>query len=290
MFKKLLLSVLAMSAFGLTACQNSEQKPADATANSATGETPSVFRVGTEGAYKPFNYKNEKGELVGFDVDIANALCEDMKVKCEIVAQDWEGSIPSLNANKFDALISAMSITPERQIQVDFSEPYFTNSLVFVAKKDSPFDPSRPEQINGHTVSAQRSTISSQWLEKTYPDAEDKLYDTLDNAFLDLGAGRVEAMIADKAPALVWLNSPEGANFSVKGQEIDIHDKLAIAVRKNDIWLAKVNTSLSNIRQNGTYDKIMAKHFGQASINSVTASTTASTVTASASVTASVSQ
>lgn len=125
---------------------------------------------------------------------------------------------------------------------------------------------------------------------KTYPDAEDKLYDTLDNAFLDLGAGRVEAMIADKAPALVWLNSPEGANFSVKGQEIDIHDKLAIAVRKNDIWLAKVNTSLSNIRQNGTYDKIMAKHFGQASINSVTASTTASTVTASASVTASVSQ
>lgn len=266
-------SVAVLSALLLTACQKAENP---STANTDASETPTVLKVGTEGAYKPFNYKNAQGELIGFDVDIAHALCEDMQVKCEIVGQDWEGIIPALNAKKFDAIIAGMSITQERQAQVDFTEPYFNNSLVFLAKKDSSFDPSDASQINGKNISAQRATISSQWLEQNYPQAEDKLYDTLDNAFLDLGTGRVDAMISDKAPALAWLKSPEGANFSIKGQEIDINDKMAIAVRKNDVWLAKINASLANIKANGTYDKISQKYFAEngessASVASATA-------------------
>lgn len=267
-------SVAVISALLLTACQKSDDK---ATHNAQTDNqtAPAVLKVGTEGAYKPFNYKNAQGELVGFDVDIAHALCEDMQVKCEIVAQDWEGIIPALNAKKFDAIIAGMSITPERQTQVDFTEPYFNNSLVFVAKKDSNFDPSDANQINGKNISAQRATISSQWLEQNYPNAEDKLYDTLDNAFLDLGSGRVDAMIADKAPALAWLKSPEGANFSIKGQEIDINDKMAIAVRKNDVWLAKINTSLANLKANGTYDKISQKYFAEGGDSNTNVASTA---------------
>ena len=133
---------------------------------------------------------------------------------------------------------------------------------MFLAKKDSSFDPSNSSDIDSHSIAAQRSTISSQWLEKAYPKADMKLYDTLSNAFLDLGSGRVDAMISDKLPAIEWLSSPSGSNYGLKGDEIDINDNFAIAVRPNDEALqGKINTSLSNIKANGTYDKINQKYF-----------------------------
>ena len=264
----------------LAACQKSE------TGSNQTASRPNqnqtTLRIATEGAYKPFNYTKADGSLAGFDVDIANALCADMKVNCQVVAQDWDGIIPALNAKKYDMIISAMSVTPERQLQVDFTEPYFVNSLIFLAKKDSNFNPDMTGQIEQHTIAAQRSTISSQWLEKTHPNAQSKLYDTLDNAFMDLSAGRVDAMVSDKAPALAWLNSDIGKSFVQKGSEIDIHDKLAIAVRRGDPLRERVNTALSHIRSNGTYDKIMTQHFGKATTSNATVvdSTPNSTATA----------
>lgn len=272
-------SVLTMMAMVLTGCQ----KSADDSANNNKGETSTnVLRIATEGAYKPFNFTNADGSLGGFDVDIANALCEDMKVKCQISAQDWDGIIPALNAKKYDVIVSAMSVTPERQAQVDFTEPYFTNSLVFLAKKDKAFNPDEVAQINQNSIAAQRSTISSQWLEKTHPQAKAKLYDTLDNAFLDLSAGRADAMVSDKAPAYAWLKSNAGQGFEVKGSEIDINDKLAIAVRKNDQLLTKVNIALSNIRANGTYDKIVQQHFGNVATSTANDVKSTTTTTESA--------
>lgn len=272
-------SVLTVVAMVLTGCQ----KSADDSANNNKGETSTdVLRIATEGAYKPFNFTNADGSLGGFDVDIANALCEDMKVKCQISAQDWDGIIPALNAKKYDVIVSAMSVTPERQAQVDFTEPYFTNSLVFLAKKDKAFNPDEVTQINQNSIAAQRSTISSQWLEKTHPQAKAKLYDTLDNAFLDLSAGRADAMVSDKAPAYAWLKSNAGQGFEVKGSEIDINDKLAIAVRKNDPLLTKVNTALSNIRANGTYDKIVQQHFGNVATSTANDVKSTTTTTESA--------
>lgn len=219
-----------------------------------------VLRVATEGAYAPFNYSDSEGNLAGFDVDIANALCEQMQVKCEIEAQDWEGIIPGLKAKKYDAIIAAMSVTPERAQQVDFTDPYFTNSLVFIANKDSNFDPSQAEAINSSQIAAQRSTISSQWLESNYPKASMKMYDTLNNAFLDLESNRVDAMISDKLPALEWLSKNE-TEFEVKGSEIEIDDNLAIAVRKQDPLKQEINEALATIKANGTYDRIKEKNF-----------------------------
>ncbi|WP_045453588.1 ABC transporter substrate-binding protein [Psychrobacter sp. JCM 18903] len=236
---------------------NNDVSP-DAAETAATGD---VLRIGTEGAYAPFNYTNADGTLGGFDVDIANAICADMKVTCEITAQDWDGIIPGLKAGKYDAIVAAMSVTPEREQQVSFTEPYFSNTLVFLAKKDSSFDPSNSDDINAHSIAAQRSTISSQWLEKVYPNADMKLYDTLSNAFLDLGSNRVDAMVSDKLPALEWLGSTSGSQYALKGQEIDINDNFAIAVRPGDALQAKINKSLVNIKADGTYDKINQKYF-----------------------------
>ena len=270
-FSKPMLAVAAFLA--LVGCSNGQDKGAESTNSDANNTAEraekkadategNVLRIGTEGAYAPFNYTNADGTLGGFDIEIANAICADMQVTCEIVAQDWDGIIPGLKAGKYDAIVAAMSVTPERAQQVAFTDPYFSNALVFLAKKDSTFDPAKVTDINAHSIAAQRSTISSQWLENTYPKADMKLYDTLSNAFLDLGAGRVDAMISDKLPAIEWLSSTSGNNYVLKGAEIDINDNFAIAVRPNDEALqAKINTSLSNIKANGTYDKINQKYF-----------------------------
>ncbi|WP_228138898.1 ABC transporter substrate-binding protein [Psychrobacter sp. P2G3] len=259
-------SLLAMAAvFALAGCSNSQDSTDDvnqsATETTTVSETGDVLRIGTEGAYAPFNYTNADGTLGGFDVDMANAICADMQVTCEITAQDWDGIIPGLKAGKYDAIVAAMSITPERAQQVSFTDPYFSNTLVFLARKESSFDPSKSSDIDAHSIAAQRSTISSQWLEGEYPKANMKLYDTLSNAFLDLGSGRVDAMISDKVPALEWLSSPSGSPYMIKGDEIDINDNFAIAVRPGDALHAKINQSLANIKANGTYDELNQKYF-----------------------------
>ncbi len=94
------------------------------------------IRIASEGAYPPFNYMSPDGKLVGFDLDIANALCEAMEAKCTIVANDWDGMIPSLQANKFDAVIASMAITDERKKQVAFTDRYYTTPLAVVVPKD----------------------------------------------------------------------------------------------------------------------------------------------------------
>ena len=97
------------------------------------------IRIATEGAYAPFNMKNEQGELVGFDVEIAKALCAEMKADCTIVEQDWDGMIPALKGRKFDAIVASMSITEDRLKAIDFTDPYYTNALAFVAAEGKAF-------------------------------------------------------------------------------------------------------------------------------------------------------
>ncbi len=241
----------------LVGCADQEQS-----ASSATSDMP-VLRIATEGAYAPFNYTNADGSLAGFDVDIANGICAKLQRRCEIVAQDWDGIIPALKSGKYDAIVAAMSVTPERSAQVDFSEPYFANSLVFLAQESSSFNPDNTAEIEQANIGAQRSTISSQWLQKTYPKVQASYYDTLNNAFLDLAAGRVEVMIADKAPALAWLQTDAAKGFTVKGSEIDIDDEVAVAVDKgNSELLNQINTAIKEMKADGSYETIVQKNFG----------------------------
>lgn len=260
---KTLLGATFAAALLTAACGN--DTTASKSADTAAAGGNDVLKIATEGAYAPFNYTNADGTLGGFDVEIANALCDKMQVKCEITAQDWDGIIPALKTGKYDAIVAAMSVTPERSEQVDFSEPYFINSLVFLAKDDSTFNPANQADIDSTTIAAQRSTISSQWLSQTHPKAKANLYDTLDNAFMDLAAGRSGAMVSDKVPALTWLKSDAAKGFSVKGDEIDINDHIAIAVDKgNSELLGKINKALADIKADGTYDTISNKYFGTA--------------------------
>lgn len=219
------------------------------------------YKVGSEGAYPPFNTKDASGNIVGFDIDIANALCAEMKADCTIVAQDWDGMIPALQNKKFDFIVASMSITEERLKAVNFTDPYYSNKLQFVAKKGADLDVS-PEALKSKTIGAQRATIAAEWLEKNIPGAKVSLYDTQENAWLDLEAGRTDAVLADVYPAYEWLQSDTGKNFEFKGDPVYDDDKIGIAVRKEDTeLLAKLNAALKTIMENGTYEKINAKYF-----------------------------
>lgn len=219
-------------------------------------------RIATEGAYPPFNMKDASGALIGFDVDIAKALCAQMKADCEIVAQDWDGIIPGLLSKKYDAIIASMSITPERQQKVDFTAPYYSNYLRFIAAKGGKVMATKAG-LKGKNLGAQRATIAAQYLEDNYrKDANVKVYDTQDAAYLDLQAGRIDALLSDIYPAHDWLSQKDNGGFEFIGDSIDIDDKIGIAVRKGDKELrGKLNAALQAIRANGAYQKVNAKYF-----------------------------
>jgi polar amino acid transport system substrate-binding protein len=219
------------------------------------------IRIATEGAYAPFNMVDSNGELIGFDVEIAKALCAQMQADCEIVAQDWDGIIPGLRARKYDAIIASMSITEERMRVVDFSEKYYSNVLAFVTPEGSTIEVTK-EGLKGKTVGAQRATIAGQYLEDNLGDVvEVKLYDTQDNAYLDLASGRLDALLSDKFPAYDWLRSDDGKGFAFNGADIDINDEIGIAVRKGDALKDKFSAAIKAIVADGTYAKINEKYF-----------------------------
>ncbi|MBS9779082.1 MAG: transporter substrate-binding domain-containing protein [Moraxellaceae bacterium] len=261
---RVLWSAMALTvSVGLTACggdkggETADKAKADAKADTS-GE---VIKIATEGAYPPMNFTDKDGNLAGFDVDVANALCEQMKANCEIVAQDWEGIIPGLQSNKYDAIIAGMAITDERKQAVDFTDPYFSSGLLLIAKKDSDVG---LDKLDGKTIGAQKSTVASDYLEEKNPDAKTQLYDTQDNANMDLVNGRVDAVLVDQVVGTDWLSKDEAKDFEQKGDTVSTgKDDFGIAIRKGDALAGKFNTALAEIKANGTYDKISTKYFGK---------------------------
>lgn len=218
------------------------------------------IRMGTEGAYPPFNQIDPNGKLIGFDVDIGNALCEKMKVECEWVTQDWDGIIPGLLAKKYDTIIASMSITDERKQAVDFTDRYYSNSLRYIAKKGSNLD---VKNLKGKTVGAQRATIAAIYLEDNMKGVVDiKVYDTQENAYIDLATGRLDAVLGDMLVNYEWLQSDAGKDFDFFGEAFNRSDEIGIAVRKGEDKLRRqLNAALKAIREDGTYAKINAKYF-----------------------------
>ena len=244
-YKKILLAAAATLAFGTSAVAVAADK----------------LKLGTEGAYPPFNLIDASGQVGGFDVEIGQALCAKMKAECEVVTSDWDGIIPALNAKKFDFLIASMSITEERKAAVDFSEPYYTNKLQFIAPKSGDFKTDKAS-LKGKVIGAQRATIAGTWLEDNLDGVVDiKLYDTQENAYLDLSSGRLDGVLADTFVNWEWLKSDAGKSFEFKGDPVFDNDKIGIAVRKGDALREKLNAALAEIVADGTYKKINDKYF-----------------------------
>jgi len=223
-------------------------------------------RIGTEGAYPPFNELTSDGQLVGFDIDIAKALCEEMKVECEFVTQDWDGIIPALLAGKYDAIIASMSITDERKEKVDFTDRYYTSPVAFMAAKDTDISEITPEALAGKSLGAQSSTISGNYLQDAYGESDVRLYPTQDEANADLEAGRLDAVLVDKFVGQEWLDGAGSDCCAFVGEDITdesvVGEGIGIALRQDDDELReKFNAAIAAIRENGTYKEINDKYF-----------------------------
>jgi len=232
----------------------------------AKADDMKVVKIGTEGAYPPFNELKPDGTLAGFDIDIAKALCDQMKVKCEFVTQDWDGMIPALIAGKFDAIIASMSITPEREQKVAFTNKYYNTPPAIAVPKDSEIKGTSAEDLAGKILGAQSSTTHANYAQAHLPDAQLKLYPTADEYKLDIANGRLDAVIDDVVVLSQWIKGDEGTCCKLLGTlpvDPKINGKGAgIALRKGDDDLRKkFNDAIAAIRENGTYKKINDKYF-----------------------------
>jgi arginine/ornithine transport system substrate-binding protein len=237
-----------------------------AAASAAGAKDWSKVRIGVEGAYPPFSSVTSDGKLVGFDVDIANALCAQMKVECTLVQQDWDGIIPALLARKYDAIIASMSITEERKQKVDFTNKYYQTPAKFARRKGSGIEITKAG-LKGKTVGVQRATTHDNFITAEFGDAEIKRYASQDEAYLDAAAGRLDLLLADSvAMKDGFLATDKGKDWEFVGPGYtDVKyfgEGAGIAVRKTDKDLVKMfNDAIEAIRANGTYKKINDKYF-----------------------------
>lgn len=222
------------------------------------------LRIATEGAYPPFNYVDAKGELAGFDVDIAKALCADMKVQCTYVAVPWAEIINGLRASNYDVIVASMAFSEERAELVDFSEPYYRSYSAFIADA-SKYAETTPAALKGLRIATNEGTIQAEFLTEYYPDSDILLTVDQPAAYKLLASGQADLMMGDAIEQLSFLESPEGASFSYIGDPVTgdyVQTSARIAVRKGETALTEaINQSLKNIQLDGTYDRLNAAYF-----------------------------
>jgi lysine-arginine-ornithine-binding protein len=225
------------------------------------------LRMGTEGAYAPFNSIDKNGKLIGFDIEIGDALCKAMNKECEWVTADWAGNIPALIAKKFDTIRASMSITAERQQKIDFTGKYYTSPVQFAQPKGgAPIEISE-KGLKGKIIGVQGGTVTEKFVKGTFGSvAEVKAYGAQDEANLDFISGRVDLLAADSFVLYDFLATKEGAFAEAVGPDFDdpefIGDGIGIGIRKGEDELkAMLNKAIAQIRADGTYKKINDKYF-----------------------------
>lgn len=237
-------------------------------ASSAAIAKDRVIRFGSDATYPPFESTTPSGEIVGFDIDLAKAMCERLQAKCTFQNQAWDGIIPALRAKKFDVIASSMSITPERKKAVAFTQKIWTTPNPLIGKEGLKAD-TTPEGTKGLDLGIQQGTIQDKYATKYFTGANIKRYKTFEDAVKDLVTGRVQAVFADSGVADEFLKGPNGKGFAIIGTPLPSSADLEIfgegtgfAVRKGDKELLDdLNRAFDQIRADGTYDKIAKKYF-----------------------------
>ena len=235
--------------------------PLAATAQAAAA---SKIRVGVEGNYPPFSKMGADGKLAGFDIDIALALCAQMKAECTLVQQEWDGMMPALNAKKFDMIVASMTITEERKKAADFSDPYYTVPSRFLAKTGA-FKDHTPATLKGKKIITLRNSPRAKFIADNYKDSEVLLVNKETDVYLELQAGRGDIGFGSSVVSgEALLKRPEGKAYGQIGPDVNLDggSGVGIAFRKGDEALReRVNAALKVVRANGTYKKLADQYF-----------------------------
>lgn len=272
--KKLLLA----TAFSLliVACGKKEEAPAPAPAQAPVPAPVALaeLKVAIDATYEPFTFKTPDGKPTGFDVDIASALCEQIKRKCVFVEQAWDGMIPGLLAKKYDVIISSMSITEERLKQVDFTDKYYNTPSKIVLKKDIKFD--GPASIKGKKIGVLKASTQEKYAlgELKKAGVQVVSYEAQDQVYLDINAGRLDGTVADVMEVTGgFLSKPGAENYQFVGpalsdfvQYFGTGAGVALAKGQDDLK-TQLNSAIKAIRENGTYKTINDKYFAKYGID-----------------------
>lgn len=226
----------------------------------SAAQAQETVRIATEGAYAPWNYVNEAGELAGYEIDLGNAICEKAGLTCEFVSNDWDSIIPNLLAGNYDLIMAGMSITEERKETIDFTQDYFPpDPSKFVAMAGSDIDPTN---LEGKRVGVQGGTIQAAYAEENFGSTNTVVsFTTADQAMADLAAGNLDTIIAD-GPYLEPVVTASGGAIEFVGEDVMIGDGFGAGIRKDEAELkAKFDEALSALKADGTVDKLIAQHF-----------------------------
>jgi lysine-arginine-ornithine-binding protein len=234
----------------------------------AFAQVPATIRFGTDPTYAPFESKLPNGEIVGFEIDLAKAICAKIGAKCEFVETDFDTIIPALLAKKFDAILSGMSVNEARKKQISFTNKLFHGPSFLIAKKGSGLKPT-PESLRGKTVGMQQGTVYETYAKKYWaPNGVTiNTYKSSDLVREDLMAGRLDAMVDDPyVTEQNFFNTPQGKDFALVqpalSDPVIFGYGAAIGVRKEDTaLLQKLNDAIAQIRKDGTYNKVAKKYF-----------------------------
>ncbi|HEX8662503.1 MAG TPA: transporter substrate-binding domain-containing protein [Beijerinckiaceae bacterium] len=259
-----------------------------ATGASAQGKKWETVKIATEGAYAPWNFSTPQGKLDGFEPELAQELCRRMNVKCEVVAQDWDGIIPALNAGKYDAIMAGMNITPKREEVIQFSRVYAAGPHGWGAMKDSPLaklegtgeivhvekEADKAQKIidawkpilKGKVIGVQGSTTNSAFLEKYLKGViEIREYKTTEQHDLDLAAGRIDGIYAAHSSIAATMDKPEFKNMQIVGAGMGggvLGVGVAVGLRKSDADLKKLfDDAINAAIKDGTIEKLTSKWF-----------------------------
>ncbi|MGY4878779.1 transporter substrate-binding domain-containing protein [Vreelandella aquamarina] len=239
-------------------------------ATSAQARDYEQIRIGVDVPYEPMEFRTPEGELTGFDIDLGNALCAEIGIDCEWVVQGWDGIIPGLLARKYDAIMSSMTINEQRREQVLFSEPYFTPPSAWFAPSSSELTNATEATLADLTIGVQRGTLQDNYVTDMYGDiANINRYSTADDMVLDMEAQRLDIVFLDYPVGQSTLLKSDNRDYKVVGEMITepkeyFGDGFGIAFRQRDEALAEqFNEALSTLQENGTYEEIHTRYFGE---------------------------
>ncbi|MDP3084613.1 MAG: basic amino acid ABC transporter substrate-binding protein [Rubrivivax sp.] len=260
------VAAVSVASLVLAACGKKEEAPAAAPVAAAPAPAPmKVYTVGTDAAYAPFESQNEKAEIVGFDIEVVQAIAAKAGFEVKFVNTPWEGIFNALAQGDRDLLVSAVTITDERKQSMDFSDPYFDAAQLIAVKDGSKI--ARFADLKKLKVGVQTGTTGDEAVTKLQgKNSKDiKRFESTPLALKELESGGVDAVVADNGVVVHYVANNPGGKFKTVSDKEFVPEQYGIVVKKgNAELLAQLNKGLAAIKADGSYDKIYAKYFGAA--------------------------
>ncbi|MGG4773651.1 ABC transporter substrate-binding protein [Paenalcaligenes sp. Me52] len=211
------------------------------------------------GAYPPFSFVNERGELTGFDIEIGNEVAKRLDVKAQPLTTAWDGIIAGLMADRYDTIIGSMAITPQRLEAIDFSEPYYRDGAQLFVKQGSGLQ--SIEDLKGKTIGVTLGTTFEDWLRQNVPEVEVRTYKGDPQIIMDVMTGRLSGFVTTRLTGLMAIKE-RNAPMEMAG-DLLYQEEVGIAIKKGRPELQQaINTALQDMRDDGTYTQISEKYFG----------------------------